>query len=611
MQKFYPSSNNNFDGTIIIQTVTGANNYPIQITLVDETGIVKRSFVAFDDITAGNYVPTCAAYNGRTNEYCIAGIVNNFFTTPDLGSWFLFLDADLDVISGYNCGLDLTGASILDMNMFVTDITSMEGVSSSGLGDFAYVGVGGSAGDPGPTTNTTTVQKRMCIGYASSSGMGNGITYDFTDPTYLLPAHLENDQYFPTRIIELPIGSNDGGFIVCGAGPEDQLNPNTPFPNPKRPTTFFLRTDYQFGATALNDLQLFSALNYNRVFYGSDLYFDPAQNEVWFAGVQNGSNDGEHCFIYQKLYDFGTPGLHIYPTLGSASINFGTMIPWDETGMLDVAKIMPTDDQDIGAIASNYFECSFYPSVSSFPSITFPMMNRINFNYVYLDNFTTYQPTDLYTYPRVLGNNGLGNFFPFLDYTQRHYPSHTAHQRELYGLGVSNYVLGATSVDPTNIPTGKDFPVLDMVTDAIPYMYNSCNMDIKELTPGITVLNLYPPSQILHTASVLTIDNLNLNIIDVPTVEYLECQGMSDFKNETESENSLTIVKLSHGFNLQSEIQNGHYFIYNMLGQEVANGNYDLGYNYLSMTNYPIGVYVIKFLDRNNRLIQTAKFINQ
>ena len=218
IQKFIPTPDNNFDGTIMVQTVTSSTNHPIQITLVDDKGIFINGFIIFDGILQGDYVPTCAAYNSVTKEYCIAGIVNNFLVTPDLGSWFLFLDDDLNVISGYNCGLDLTGLGIgPTMNMFVTDITSMEGISSTGLGDFAYVGVGGNTGDPTPTPSTTS-QKQMCVGYTSTSGMGPGFSYDLTDPTHALPTYQENNQYFPTRIIELPLGSSDGGFMICGNG---------------------------------------------------------------------------------------------------------------------------------------------------------------------------------------------------------------------------------------------------------------------------------------------------------------------------------------------------------------------------------------------------------
>jgi len=265
-----------------------------------------------------------------------------------MSSWFLFLDRDLDVIpgGGYYLGLDLTGVSIgPSTNMFVTDVTSMEGISASGLGTFAYVGLGGNASDPTPTTITTLIQKRMCAGYISSGGVGFGKTYDLTDPLYSLPANEENNTYFPNRIVELPLGATDGGFMICGVGANDPINSNNG-------TTFFLRTDYAFETPAApggnNDIELYSSTDLDEGLYASDLYFDNVKSEVWFAGIGFGTNDGNLSFIYQKLWDFTTPGVHIYPTMdlsnNATQPAFGKMYPWYQAGILDVAKIMPTDN---------------------------------------------------------------------------------------------------------------------------------------------------------------------------------------------------------------------------------------------------------------------------
>ncbi len=276
LQKFTPSSNYTFDGTIMVQTVTTATNEAIQITLVDEKGVFQKAFTIFEGTNLGDYVPTCAAYNSSIHEYCIAGIHNSITSpTGDMEGWFLFLDVDLNVINGYTSGLDLSAAGIgPSANMFVTDVTSMEGIAPAGLGDFAYVGVGGNAGDPTPVSVATTVQKQMCIGYASSAGIGSGVTYDLTDPALLLAPNEENNMYFPSRIVELPIGGTYGGFMVCGVGAIDQ---STSFPSH---TTFFLRTDYQFGTPATtpnNNIELYSSANTHEKLYASDLYYDNAQ----------------------------------------------------------------------------------------------------------------------------------------------------------------------------------------------------------------------------------------------------------------------------------------------------------------------------------------------
>jgi hypothetical protein len=72
IQRFYPSTNYNFEGTIIAHTVQTSNNHAIQISLVNDLHQFQKGFTIFDGNLAGEYVPTCAAYNSITSEYCIA-----------------------------------------------------------------------------------------------------------------------------------------------------------------------------------------------------------------------------------------------------------------------------------------------------------------------------------------------------------------------------------------------------------------------------------------------------------------------------------------------------------------------------------------------------------
>jgi hypothetical protein len=544
--------------------------------------------------------------------------VNNFLITPDLGSWFLFLDRDLNVISGYNCGLDLTGAGIgPSTNMFVTDITSMEGISSSGLGDFAYVGVGGNAGDPSPTLAVGSIQKQMCSGYISSSGLGNGITYDMTDATYSIPPisippNQENDQYYPSRIIELPLGASDGGFMICGAGAFDQTNLNST----TRQTLFFLRTDYHLAPQGAggNDIEIYSSLNTEEELNASDLYFDKNKNEVWFAGHGFGLNDGELSFIYQKL-SLLNPGVNIYPTMDAIALGFtapvfGRMSTWYQNGFLDVAKIMITDNSDEAAIGSNFYECNYYPGISSFNALTFPMLNRINYNDTYLDNFTiaTYQPTNIYTYPRVPGNAGIGNFFPFLNFNNRQFSNHTAHQRELFGLNSSNYVLGATCFDPVNPPSNPEYFVLDGATNSIPWFYNDCNMDIQELSPSRIIASSPYVPPIAVSNSVLTIEPLVLTYVDVQ-LDYDKCNGMYEFKQPNVKMTSLELSNNSTDMNLLYTENAAYYKLYNLLGEIVLKGNMNHGFAKADISMLSSGAYLVVIEDVGHKRIDFKKIV--
>jgi len=386
------------------------------------------------------------------------------------------------------------------------------------------------------------------------------------------------------------------------------LDPNSS----TRPTVFVLRTDYHLAtpasATGNNDIELYSNLNSDAELNASDLYFDINNSEVWFAGNGFGLTDGDKCFIHQKFVQLGTPGVHLYPTLASgtaSTIAFGKMIPWYQGGILDVAKIVPSDDLEVAVIGSNFYECNYY----LYNAFTFPMLNKINYSDTYLDNFEqpSYQPTTIYTYPRLYGNAGLGNFFPFLNFTSRHFPNHTAHQRALFGLNTGNYVMGGTTNEPYVTPT-TEYILLDMATDAIPTLHNECHVVDQDITPNSINVNLYPPP-IASNSSIIPFTNLPLTTIGI-TVEYDECDGMNDYKQGSNGYSDLVVVR-NEGTRIFIQCSGSamNFKLYSSTGALVKKGNISNGYAFGDISSLAPGLYLLEVVDNNSKRLGVQKFI--
>ncbi len=333
------------------------------------------------------------------------------------------------------------------------------------------------------------------------------------------------------------------------------------------------------------------------------------KSEVWFAGNGYGNNDGELSFFYQKL-NLVNPGVHIYGNMGGGTVAqpaFGKLYPWYQHGILDVAKIMPTDNVDEAGVASNFYECNYYPSIPSYPSYSFPMLNRVNYSDAFLDDFATpfFQSTTIYTYPRVAGNTSLGNFFPFLDFNNKHFPNHTAHQRYLSGYGEENYVMGATTQDPISPVTGVEYMALDATTI---FGYNPCNYETESLTADYIEAGLYVPP-ITPTSSVLNIYYPSLSTTDISDIEINECDGMYEFKTAGINTTSLELLNSESNFVLKCSDKAVTYKVYNTLGAIVLKGHIGNGYAFGEMNSFASGVYLVEVLNGQNQRIGINKFV--
>jgi len=589
------------DGTIMVQRVEDpvTGDDPIQITLVDQDGEFVKGFFVFQGLDGG-FVPTCAAYNSLTSEYCIAGINDGNTTLPNgpTGSWFLFLDGDLNIINIHMCGVDLSSSGVgPNWNLQVSDITPVEGASSFGLGDFVYVGVAGGNNDPSPNNNTTSTEKMMYIGYASSGGMGFTRAFDYGSQY--------NNAFFPSRVIEVPMSSQDGGFMITGIGTVNGDGWGS---------LFFTRTDYQFGNSGATDM--YTPANTTEGLSAGDLYFDKLTDEIWFAGVGRGSSDLGPSLIFNKIVNLTSSGVDLFDNtcfsatgltdnaFGKASLFY--------SGIPKIAKIMPTLDPTIGAIASNYYENNYYANDTK----TFPMLNKINFADANLFDFTTlfFQDPSLYSYTRNYGNIGLGNYLPYLEYPHPWYPSHNAHD---FPFSDETYVLGGTTLDPVYSPSGPEYMVLNRTGVSGNYYESPCNYDnrssamgiiqydVNSLTPiwGADVLYSYFPSQ--------NIDNIN-------GIYRNDCNGNGAGGGVFFKAGNLSILSKIQPINAQMNQSNliiktsneaKIYKVYNALGALILRGRMNEGYAMAEIIQFADGMYLIEVLDSQNKRIGVKKVI--
>ena len=586
-QQFYPSNSNpvfQFHGTIMAQRVVDASTGkdPVQITVVDDMGNYVRSFLAFTD-EDGEFVPTCAAYNSVTHRYCIAGIVENpsDLTGSTIGSWFMILSENGAYIDAKKMSVKLL-SSTSSNNFFVSDITSSIDDQHS---EFVFVGVAGQTNDPSPVLSGGPVKRTVYMGgldsYSNVIAFTQQRAFDYA-PTL---GWSTNMQYFPSRIIELPVGSNNGGFLITGSGPQESI--------------YFTRVHYNFTDNGLT--QIYS---HGSRLYAGDLYYDPAQSEVWFAGVQK---EGDYnYYLYQKAVNLNAGGVGLFSNGASTCIPTPDIFlryrnQYDPGSPTKISKIMPTDLAFEAVVASNTYNSSLYYASRTH---TYPGLVRFNYSNNGLSLFCVggSQYPDLYTYPRSVGNDGFDNYLPYLTYNKTFYPSHTAHELPYSTFNDNTYILGSstyqlfTPIVPENI----------VLTRTTGYFINYCNYESTYLTSSkvTTVQTDVAPGDIsyqrvgpagLHFDTDINIDvndcfNDNFFKQSIPLTKY-----DFNYKYHIDLKSNDLIIK--------STITEGGYKLYNSMGQLLLKGSIHSGYALENVSRLPQGVYLLEIIsDKHTRI---------
>ncbi|MBK7762984.1 MAG: T9SS type A sorting domain-containing protein [Bacteroidetes bacterium] len=608
IQRFYPSNQYNLDGTLIIESVeTSGTHRSILIHLVDNSGVFTKAFTVFDNET-GNFVPTCAAFNSYVGEYCIAGIVEDP-TTPAINkSWFLFLDPDLNIISIQVTGIQLTGTSPYD-NLYVSDICTIESpyAVGQGYGDFVFVGVCGNNSDPIPMASTTATQT-MVVGALTSAGPVAYRPFDFGSAAV-------NNAFFPSRIIETP-DPTEGGFVITGTSPKDLTGTVVVG------SIFFLRLDYGLAnfpnasnPTLYPELLVYESDLSTNVgdLSAGDLFWDENEHEIWFAGVSSGGTLADNAFIYQKLRIVPGGGLQVYPTLATTSsagsahaFGFMTLV---DNAFPKIAKISQSLTTSVASIVSNYFESSTY-SVS-LNSLSYPMLNQIDYSAAALDDFENTQQLLITTYPRPGGNIGFNNYLSYLSYNNNFYPSHTAHQYPLNVFTTEDYAMGQTVFNLAN-PALYENMVLNKTDNYIDIdCYKSERpLDADFIVPDDISNTFTSPGDYVFTPDDNTLNNDSEDIDDIPSYYcdvwnlYFKPNSINTTQNNSylqSYENNKLVIKFS------SDAKS--YNLFNAFGSRIITGNTSNSSVQIDMSNYANGMYFIEFRNEKLERIYTSKFI--
>jgi hypothetical protein len=603
IERFRPTSNYNFDGTIMVKSYLNPYTHrPVEITLTDDNGVVIKSRTCFDNsvwpVPLHEYVPVSAAYNPITKHYAIIGTKKTSYAVGlTYDSWFIFLDEDLNLINTEFINCSVPGIS--PSGLILTDICSIQnGPLSATNGGFAYTGLNTNFLNPSPNVNTT-LDKHLVAGQCYYDPSSNDYIFPTTGFNYFdwgVPEF--NNAIFPSRMIEIPLSGNNGGFIITGTGPND-INANAVG------SIFFARLDYNLDMSAA---EFYPPLNpaFGEKIHAGDLYFDPVQEEVWFAGT-NEMENGNRALLYQKLVNLNNPGIQIYPNLNGSTIlagpyNFYQMNLFTDNGKLKVCKIMPSNDPEKGVIGATFFENNRYTSwnnTTTYPFLTYVLFSDAELNNIFFQNQTDFA----YTYPRLMGNIGIGNFFPFLDFQHLHYPSHTMHEMPLSSFPDESYMMGSTlkhAYAPTN------YNEMNVLIRTENYHQNDCiNIEEPIIRTNFVADNfsLAPSTIFAPTIMHFPVDYLTN---DFP-IESNDCATQGQGFKQNVSDISNNIIPIGQPFKIPEEFIINGYFIFNSSGQRIFESTANNSF-IPDVSSWPKGIYFIKKKSTSDNPSQIIKF---
>jgi hypothetical protein len=206
----------------------------------------------------------------------------------------------------------------------------------------------------------------------------------------------------------------------------------------------------------------------------------------------------------------------------------------------------------------------------------------------------------------------LGNYFNFLDYNHRDYPSHTAHQRTLpyYWAGFENYVMGQTTKDPIN-PGVTEYLSLNGAVKvpwfSSDYHYNECYYRLETVTPDYVQANVLVPN-ISSDPSEFPINNPTINT-DATEVDLNDCRIDNPFKQAIATNNVTEFVFTGSTPILKCAEYATSYKIYNGLGALLTQGKVINGYASPQVNSFASGIYLLEVLNEQNKRMAILKFV--
>ncbi|MFZ4752739.1 MAG: T9SS type A sorting domain-containing protein [Chitinophagaceae bacterium] len=477
LEKFFPTNQYPFEGTVMFQPIRHTNapgSVKLQLSLLDQDGVVVVSRTIGLPLALGNrdMVPISSASNsyinpntGQTERFYIVTGVTRSITAQQLtryDTWYLILDQN---VANFYLGTYRTISSVLSgatpTSTFTTDVCAVE--TKNGIA-FALTGMylaGGNNPDP---VGSSATPRTMFIAEINENGV---VVNDQEYQTWDFSNSLQVDNLFVNRIIELPsnLAPNDG-YVIGGSMRGNTLAPLA---------FFYLRVDNGLTNLSFSIKEDINSLSYLAI---GDLLYDANNDEVRIIGTSTNLDANSHAYFADKMVNVSSPGINLYSDSWNGVpdiMGIFSLPPSDLEGYPKIGSLNPEYD------TRNTVTGSLREGGTFNGTLFTPVLFDVRYDDVSLDNWTTNQAPDIFTYYRIFGSNPGTNYYNALNYNQPWFPDHCSH---LYDYTTQQYLLGGLTHDP-NLIFPDDYPVLNLTDNQY---FNECMFEPKAFTPMLTQL---------------------------------------------------------------------------------------------------------------------------
>lgn len=591
MEKFRPTNVYPIIGTVVFQPVTNALGInDLQVNILDDLGNLQASRIYQIDV-ANNFlsqeiVPIAASYNEVNQQYCVAGVIQTG-SLCDYSSWVGIFDQNLSLLGFYTMDIQTSTFSTTNLNScLVTDVCPV--YNNPNGANFAFTGVltdGGNNPAPAKSTggSSTILSKRLFLADFETTNMTftNAVELEFQSL-----AGIVDKEYFPSRIIEIPDINNTGGYLIAGNTRHDN-GTNLDYDL----SLFYLRMDYNSNVLDIEqrepDITSFpEPVN----FFIGDLKYDDQNDEILVSGSYRLFEHEDYGFFADKL---------INATVNNTIVLYSDA--WNGTQQMGILEI-PSNPligwSKVGRISRqidehNYITASILEnsSPSTNQTMKLPLLFRINYSDLYLDNWTTAQDMNIHWYKRWSSSNGPVHYYSGYDYTSQWYPNHYSFPRD-ESPAIQSFVLGSYC---SNIK-GDHLTVTQ--TDL--YSQNSCSHNSTE-----GHLDFIPLANTSYTATInfVGITQYQIIIIDFATnqIDEFECNAQDQFK--TTQQQDLQIQHIGDRIKVLGLDAEASYTIYSLSGSKLQSGKI-LPFDYISFNDLSAGMYLLQINDVVTKVVK-------
>lgn len=587
LEKFHPTNQNPFEGTIMFQPIRHTNAHgsvKLQLSLLDQNGDVVVSRTIGLPLALGNrdMVPIASASNSYLNPntgqierfYVVTGVTRSI-TSQQLtryDTWYLVLDQN---VANFYLGTYRTISSVLSgatpTSTFTTYVCAVE--TKTGIA-FALTGMYLSGGNnPDPVGGSAT-PRTMFIAEIDENGI---VVNDQEYQTWDIANTAQINNLFVNRIIELPstMTPNDG-YLIGGSMRGNTLAPSA---------FFYLRVDN--GLTNLS-FSIKEESNSSGYMTLGDLLYEPNYDEVRIIGTLTNVESNSHAYFADKMINISNPGINLYSDSWNGVPN-----------TIGIFNLPPSDLDEypkVGSLNTEFDEkCTITGSLREGSTFNGTLLTPILFNVRYdntsLDYWTTNQAPDIFTYYRIFGSNPGTTYHNALNYNQPWFPDHFSY---LYDYNNQQYLLGGLTHDP-NSTFPDDYPVINLTSNVY---FNECLFEPKAFTPMLLPLTPIGNFSIFDFDPTFSSTDFQQWIYYTwfnDNVE-VDCITQQNFKSEIDSESiKLYTLETPGLYELKStKSKISRIEIMNIHGLTLFSITPSSDKSKIDISNYPKGLYILK-----------------